>query len=338
MSEPGSLEIVVCTYNNAAMLDGMLSALAAQRCSENTRWSCLVVDNNCTDDSTKIVQRYVSQGNIPGLRIVRELQQGLTAARLCGVRSSYAPWIAFVDDDCFLQPDWIANAVAFAEAHPSAGAFGGKVILDWETEPPAFVRAFTYCFAEQNHGDVERQVPFLAGAGMVVNRQALADCGWTDGPLVADRVGKSLVSGGDVEIALRIAGSGRELWYVPQCELHHQIPSRRTTLTYMVSMNRQLGISQSLTDALVLQGGSSLWFRQCAATAAKQIAALPRLAARAVRHRNRRKEIWIQINFTLGRFFGFWRILRMPSSRRKALLGRASPPSARKDSRQSEAA
>jgi GT2 family glycosyltransferase len=337
VSEAKILEVVVCTYNNAAMLDGMLSRLAVQRQIENARWSCVVVDNNCTDDSAKIVQRYIAERNIPGLRLVGEPEQGLTPARLCGVRGSTASWIAFVDDDCFVQADWVANAAAFAETHPACGAFGGKVVLDWETEPPDYARAFTYCFAEQNHGDVSRKVSFLAGAGMVVNREALAESGWIDGPLLADRVGESLVSGGDVEIALRIAGCGRDLWYAPQCELHHQIPARRLTVGYMISMNRNLGISQTLADVLGFEGSYSQWILQAVGIVARQIAGLPMLAARAVRRRNRRKEIRIQINFMLGRFIGFWRILRMTSARRNALLGRARRRLTRTDSRQSEA-
>lgn len=338
MSESPTLEVVICTYNNAVMLDGALARLAAQNGIEGECWSCLVVDNNCSDNTADVVQRYIAEEKIPGLRIVPEPEQGLTPARLRGVRSSSAPWIAFVDDDCFLRPDWIANAVAFAASHPAAGAFGGKVALDWEVEPPSYARAFTYCFAEQDHGDTERKVPFLAGAGLVVNRTALTACGWSEGPLVADRVGKSLVSGGDVEIALRIAGSGREMWYVPQCELHHQIPARRTTLHYMVSMNRNLGISQALADALVFEGSVSEWFAQATVNAAKQIAHFPRQAVRAARRRKLRTEMWIQTNFMFGQFLGFWRILRMSSSRQRELLGRARRPSVRETSGPKEVA
>jgi glucosyl-dolichyl phosphate glucuronosyltransferase len=338
VNEAATLEVVICTYNNAAMLDGALARLAGQNGIDGARWSCLVVDNNCTDNTAHVVQRYIAEGKIPSLRIVSEPEQGLTPARLRGVRSSIAPWIAFVDDDCFLRPDWIANAVLFAASHPASGAFGGKVVLDWEVEPPPYARAFTYCFAEQNHGDVERRVPFLAGAGLVVNRTALTACGWSEGPLVADRVGKSLVSGGDVEIALRIGGSGRELWYVPQCELHHQIPARRTTLRYMVSMNRNLGISQALADALVFEGSVSQWFSQASVNAAKQIAHFPRQILRAARQRKLRTEMWIQTNFTLGQFLGYWRILRMSSTRRRELLGRARRPFVREASRQRKVA
>jgi glycosyltransferase involved in cell wall biosynthesis len=334
VSEAPSLAVVICTYNNAAMFDGVLARLAAQCGIERAHWTCLVVDNNCTDNTAEVVQRYVAEGKIPGLRVVRELEQGLTPARLCGVRNSTAPWIAFVDDDCFLRPDWIANAVAFAASRPASGAFGGKVVLDWEVEPPSYARAFTYCFAEQNHGDVERKVSFLAGAGLVVNRTALTACGWSKRPLVADRVGKSLVSGGDVEIVLRIAGSGRELWFVPQCELHHQIPARRVTMRYMVSMNCNLGISQALAEALVFEGSAWQWFSQRTVNAAKEVVQLLRQAIRATRRRNLRAEMWIQTSFTLGQFLGFLRILRMSSSRRQELLGRARRPFAQQASGQ----
>jgi glycosyltransferase involved in cell wall biosynthesis len=338
VSQAPALEVVICTYNNATMLDGVLRRLTDQKCVNSAEWSCLVVDNNCTDNTVEVVQRYIAQDTIPNLRIVCEKEQGLTPARLHGVRTSTAPWIAFVDDDCFLRPDWIANALAFSKRHPEAGGFGGKVILDWESDPPAYARAFTYCFAEQNHGDVERKVPFLAGAGVVVNKAALTACGWSEAPLIADRVGLSLVSGGDVEIALRIAGSGRDLWYVPQCELHHQIPTRRTTAGYMVTMNRNLGISQTLADALVFEGVGWKWLIRAMVNAAKQIAGWPRLAVRAVRRRERRTEIWIQMNFTIGQIFGVWRILGMTSDRRSELLGRARRPFVRAAAREREAA
>ena len=188
-SEAPALEVVICTYNNAAMLDGVLSTLARQVPRENLRWACLVIDNNCTDETQNVVLKYISEGSVPGLRSVREPEQGLTPSRLRGVQSSRAKWIAFVDDDCFLESDWVAAALAFTERRPTAGAFGGRVILDWQVDPPDYARNFAYCFAEQNGGDAEQQssLPCRRGSGGKPGR-SLTACGWTDGPLVADQV------------------------------------------------------------------------------------------------------------------------------------------------------
>jgi GT2 family glycosyltransferase len=318
-----TLDVVICTYNNAAMLDGVLSALGCQKPRENAHWSCLVVDNNSTDDTPNVVRRHMIVGAVPGLRSVRELEQGLTSARLRGVKNSTAQWIAFVDDDCFLRPDWIAQAIEFAESRPWVGAFGGRVVLDWEVEPPRYVHAYGYCFAEQDRGDSRCQVAFLAGAGLVVSRSALSTCGWIDGPLLADRVGERLVSGGDVEIVLRIAGVGRELWYVPECELYHRIPARRISWRYLININHNLGISQALADALVFEASISRWLFGSALKAAKQALGLARLTFDVARRSRQLAEISIQVSFQLGQVQGVFRILGMSPSRRRELVGRA---------------
>jgi len=57
---------------------------------------------------------------------------------------------------------------------------------------------------------------------MVVRRAAPAECGWVERPLLADRIGKRLVSGGDVEIAQRIRGAGSAVVH-PEPVLRHRI-------------------------------------------------------------------------------------------------------------------
>jgi glucosyl-dolichyl phosphate glucuronosyltransferase len=124
-----------------------------------------------------------------------------------------------------------------ARSHPEAGGIGGRVLLDWEEAPPGFVKHFGFCFAEQQHGEVACEVSSLVGAGMVVRRSVLAECGWLERLLLADRIGKRLVSGGDVEIAQRIRGAGYPLWFTPAAVLRHRIPSSRATWQYLLRVS-----------------------------------------------------------------------------------------------------
>jgi GT2 family glycosyltransferase len=331
---PPTLDVVICTYNNAEMLNEVLAALARQQAPSSLHWSCLVVDNNCTDHTQTVVEKYMMTGEIPDLRVVREPEQGLTPARMRGVLSSTAPWIAFVDDDCILEADWIAQAASFAENHPCVGAFGGKVVLEWAIQPPSYFHHFAYSFAEQDQGEFQKRVPFVAGAGLVVSRSALARCGWIERPLLADRVGETLVSGGDVEIVLRISGHGYELWYVPECKLHHKIPVRRISLPYLIEINRGLGISQALADALVWDGTSTGWV---SASARKLAKAFQTLALAAARRQKSLVELRVETSFRVGQLQGFLRIVTSPSRRRK-LLGVARPAARRGDPSQPRAA
>ena len=122
-----SIDVVICTYNRSASLDATLASLAAMRVTPSTAWVVTVVDNNSTDDTAAVVERHVRQGRIPGLRRVVAAELGLTPARLAGARRSEADWIAFVDDDCVVDPDWVQNAAAFLAERPACGALASQI-------------------------------------------------------------------------------------------------------------------------------------------------------------------------------------------------------------------
>ncbi|MDX1419729.1 MAG: glycosyltransferase [Rubricoccaceae bacterium] len=321
-----TLAVVICTYNHAALLDGALAALAAQVSPSDARWSALVVDNNCTDDTAAVVARHQASGAIPGLRRVEERRQGLTPARLRGVRESDADWVVFVDDDCRLAPDWVRRAAAVAAAHPDAGAFGGRVVLDWERPPPDWVRRYGYAFAEQDHGEAPVEVGYLVGAGLAVRRDALDACGWTHRQYLGDRVGRRLVSGGDMEITLRLRGAGYPLWYAPDLVLRHAIPDARTSLPYLLAMQYGLGKSQQHVDALCWGGSYPGWVRASLGALARETAGVARQGLRALARRRAATDARLAWRFLLGRWAG-WAALVARGPRGPALLGQAAPTS-----------
>jgi glycosyltransferase involved in cell wall biosynthesis len=268
MQTKAKIELVICTYNNATLLDRALEHLSRQTAPESL-WSVLVVDNNCTDETPAVVERYRSQGRIPGLRRIVETRQGLTAARLCGVSQTQAEWIAFIDDDCFLHEDWVAQALQFAEEHPACGAFGGRNVLSWESPPSALLAKYESVFAQQDHGPRARLLDeraLLAGAGMVLKREALERSGWLDEQILSDRQGKKLTSGGDEEIVLRLRKAGYALGYTPDCVLHHFIPGRRISEAYLIELFYEFGVARSRLTCQVLHesrlaGGLAYWIR-----------------------------------------------------------------------------
>lgn len=249
MSSDSLIDIVICTYNNAAMLDRVLQCLVAQDTTD-VSWSVLVVENNCTDATQRIVAEYIAVGKIPGLRIVSEPVQGLTPARLRGVHETTAPWIAFVDDDCLLDRGWIGAAADFAIQHPEAAAFGGCVVPVWEVPSTPFLLRYNWCYAAQDYGCHPCQVEFLVGAGVVINRGALIETGWTSNQYLDDRIGRRLISGGDVEIALRLLGIGRPMWFTPNCVIRHAVSRNRITMRYLAAINRRLGTSYVFAEAM----------------------------------------------------------------------------------------
>jgi GT2 family glycosyltransferase len=262
----------------------------------------VVVDNNCTDDTREVVARQARRAGVP-IRVVAEARQGLTPARVRGVKSTAAPWIAFVDDDCLLAEDWVEAAVRFAAGHPECGAFGGQVTLEWEVPPPPFVLKHRYAWAGKQHGDVAHRRPWLAGIGMVVRREALARSGWIDEQFLDDRIGRRLVSGGDMEISLRLAAA-HELWYDPACKLRHVIPARRMTRAYLKRMQTGLGASRHNAEALRWRGSYPTWLLY-------SVLALPAMALRGTAALR-------------GWTSAMWAMSRMEPSLRRRLVGCAA--------------
>ncbi|HJR07920.1 MAG TPA: glycosyltransferase [Pyrinomonadaceae bacterium] len=308
-----SIDVVICTYNNAALLDATLDTVARQRVPEGVDWRVLVVNNNCTDETPQVLDKHSRR--LP-LRVVVETRQGLTPARVRGVRETSREWIAFVDDDCLLDENWIEQAAHFAAEHTACGAFGGQVNPHWEVAPPPFVLNRRYAFACKYHGETAHRRPWLAGAGLVVRREALVNCGWLDKQYLEDRKGGRLVSGGDMEIALRV-GSMYELWYNPACKLQHVIPARRMSREYVRGVTRGLGASRHNADALKWSNSYATWLPYSAILALGFVA---RGAFELVRD----PDFKTAFSPAVGWCSAMWEMFRMDAAERRELLGCAT--------------
>lgn len=322
---PPAIDVVICTYNRAACLDAVLFNLALQS-ADRSLWRVLVVDNASADATAQVVADHQSRGALPALSYVFERKPGLTAARHRGARETTAPWIAFVDDDNFLEPTWVEAVARAIRRHDNVGGIGGKVVLDWEAPAPAYLTEFGFCFAAQDHGEAGRIVESLAGAGMVLNRRALLDSGWLDQPLVADRVGAKLTSGGDVEMAQRVRAAGYDLWFIPDMVLRHRIPANRMTRRYLFRINRELGSSSAVISLLTWTGDWMSW-RQMARDRRGD---WYRLAVRGIKHAVRRRSNLTPATawacFALGYARGVRQCESLAEGRRAELLGAASAP------------
>ena len=324
---PASLALVVCTYNRAADLDRVLGFIGDQH-APGVRWSVLVVDNNSTDGTAAVVAAHAAAGRVPGLRRVVETTQGLTPARRRGVSETDADWVAFVDDDNLLRPDWVAEVAAAVREHPSAGAVGGRVLPSWAEPPPPYLPSFGWALAMQDHGPSPREVDGLVGAGLVVRRAALEATGWLDRPLLADRVGTRLVSGGDVEIGQRLRAAGFPLRYHPACVLDHRVPPERTGRPYVLRLLSGLGASHALTSALTWPGSEPAWRRHAWAECRRHAGWAARELAAALRrtpgHGVTPALAWASFAWGIAR--GTRSVRQMDAADRAALLGAAAGP------------
>jgi GT2 family glycosyltransferase len=123
-AEP-TVAIVLCTRNRAERLGAALDALT--KIESRHPWEVLVVDNASVDHTEEVI----AGGNrCDGrLRTVRVERVGLGAARDAAWRETRAPIVAFTDDDCYVQPDFVDSLVEAFRDYPEAGCIGGRILL-----------------------------------------------------------------------------------------------------------------------------------------------------------------------------------------------------------------
>lgn len=113
--------VVVSAYNRSGLLATLVAALQAQTMED---FEAVLVDNGSTDD-TGARLRALTAGD-PRFRVLTvEDNRGPARARNVGWRSTASPLVAFTDDDCAPDPDWLA---ALVEAAAGADIVQGRTI------------------------------------------------------------------------------------------------------------------------------------------------------------------------------------------------------------------
>ncbi|HEY9635330.1 MAG TPA: hormogonium polysaccharide biosynthesis glycosyltransferase HpsE [Coleofasciculaceae cyanobacterium] len=242
------ITVAIPTYNGESRLPNVLERLRSQINTEHLAWEILVVDNNSTDNTAKIVQDYQANWSAPyALNYCFEAEQGLAFARQRAVKEASGTLIAFLDDDNLPANDWVATAYSFGRQHPRAGAFSGQIHGDFEVTPPENFKRIQAFLAIREHGcEPHRFEPenlrLPPGAGLVVRQQA-----WYESvpnrPILIGRVGGTVVAGEDYEVLLHLHKAGWEIWYNPEMHMAHQIPHWRLERDYLLPLSRGIGLA-----------------------------------------------------------------------------------------------
>ncbi|MEH2241417.1 hormogonium polysaccharide biosynthesis glycosyltransferase HpsE [Nostoc sp.] len=252
MTENLDFTVAIPTYNGESRLPELLERLQNQLHTENLSWEIIVVDNNSTDNTAKVVQTYQQNWQCPyPLKYCFEEQQGVAYARKRAVQQAEGQLIGFLDDDNYPRSNWVFQAVAFGEKYPLAGAYGSQIHPDWEVEPPENFQRIAPFLAITERGNLpllyETAKKLLPpAAGLVVRRKAWLES-VPDKSILTGRVQGNMLASEDLETLSHIQKSGWEIWYNPEMEVSHKIPSFRLQKEYLIPFFRGIGLSRHVT-------------------------------------------------------------------------------------------
>ena len=113
--------VIIPAYNVAAFIDDCLDSVLAQRFGS---WECWVVDDGCVDATA---DRVLARTD-PRIRLIRQANAGVSAARNAGLAQASGRYAMFLDGDDVLHPQALERLVTALDEHPEAAAAFGTLV------------------------------------------------------------------------------------------------------------------------------------------------------------------------------------------------------------------
>lgn len=111
-TKPPTVAVIIPTFNHARFLPAAIGSVLGQTRPPD---EIVVVDDGSSDDPASAVAAYV------GVKLVRQENQGPSAARNLGLRHIEADYVTFLDADDIFLPTAIESGLACFAANPACG-------------------------------------------------------------------------------------------------------------------------------------------------------------------------------------------------------------------------
>ncbi|MEY2466237.1 MAG: hypothetical protein QOD03_758, partial [Verrucomicrobiota bacterium] len=218
------VSVVVATYNGARTLQNCLQSLA---CLNYPDYEVILVDDGSTDRTPEVAKQF------PAVRYLRQTNQGLSAARNAGIRAATGEIVAFTDDDCRADEDWLYYLVSDLQRGDFQGIGGHNFLPPEDSHVAAAVMASPGGPAHVMVTD--REAEHIPGCNMAFYKWALEAIGMFD-PIFRK-------AGDDVDVCWRMQDSNFKIGFSPAGFVWHY---RRPTVKAYLKQQSGYGEAEAL--------------------------------------------------------------------------------------------
>ncbi len=201
-----AVSVVVPSHGRPLRLRWLLNALEEQTLPPDS-WEVVVVHDDADEEAERLLRAHPLAA--AGRLRHRRLPPGTGSAprqRNAGWRAARTPLVAFTDDDCRPDPEWLERLLAAASRSAGAIVQGATRPDPDEAELLAAPRARTIT--------VHPPGPYLETCNVLYPRALLARLGGFE---------ERLRAGDDTDLALRARAAGEQVVAAPDALVHHAV-------------------------------------------------------------------------------------------------------------------
>lgn len=213
------ISVIIPTKNRPGALDSCIASLLAQSMLPD---EVVVIDSSITNATHKVVSHY--QRLLP-IQYLFEKRIGIPYAMNTGVQKAKGDLLAFLNDDCKVDLDWIKNIKL--QENSDQYIIQGKTL---NANPESLIATVMYFLNE-----VQIQVAIrraLAEKRMLRNYPVIDFLDIKNAVISKNIIQKlnyfyneSFINGGDIELLFRLIKNNIKIIYVPSVIAHHNYTS-----------------------------------------------------------------------------------------------------------------
>lgn len=222
-TEPFS--VIVCTRNGHERISGCLRAIAAMT---EPAFEIIVVDDGSSDGTADLVAEH-----FPHVELIRLAPCGLSAARNAGAAAAKGSVLAFTDDDCEPDIEWLSRLRRCYATGRYAAVGGPNLPPPARSATEAAVSAAPGAPTHVMLDDVEAE--HLPGCNLTVTKEAFEAIGGFDTQFKT--------AGDDVDFCWRLRDAGYRLGFAPGAFVWHW---RRPSLSGYLRQQQGYGRAEKL--------------------------------------------------------------------------------------------
>ncbi len=213
-----TVSVVIVNWNGRHLLGECLDSLLAQSVGVI---EIILVDNGSRDGSAEYVQERYHD-----VRVVSLPENiGFAGGNNAGIRAASGKYIALLNNDTKVDPNWLTNLLKEAEASPAIVGMWASKILSYDNPgiidnvglllyPDGLGRGKGRLEADGGQYDERNEAFFPSGCAGLYRREMLEEIGLFDDEFFA--------YADDVDLGLRARLAGWQCIYVPSAKVYHK--------------------------------------------------------------------------------------------------------------------